>query len=486
MLAYSRPPPVTAGRGPRQEMRTTADHVQKLKVRLNKLDMESKESSTREAALLRRLGSAVDTVDAILRTSSASDISVNQVSKDSHATSGTAAALAVAEKKFIQTLLGGDLRAASLLAPISRHACDELFAKIDRNADGKLSRKEIRNGLELIVQSTSSKHDLSQEAAKLFKSASKLFKAVDADNSNCVDADEFYRFLSDASLYVVPSTSGAISASCSEDEEEGHGHLRTVHQRDYTSSGAAAVPTPRTRVMNNILGSMAETKREVSAAVEEEGLHRHRLESASSPAESTTRRPTEGAAERLDSINAHLDEQLAEARMEHAGVLSSHGTSYDASNASQQADSQDFDGEQRLSDHEASAETGPALPRSLVPSSTTFDNLTTVPVAATAASLQSIGSSSLDLRKTIDATKLTPRATVTGSSLKTGNRNGLVVELPTSLESDMVLPDEKPQPPRKEVQKPVEAVTNGRASSPGATSAHSDGSYNGRELCKLL
>lgn len=172
--------------------------------------------------------------------------------------------------------------------------------------------------------------------------------------------------------------------------------------------------------------------------------------------------------------------------MEHAGGISSHSASYDPSNASQQADSQDFDGEQRLSDHEASEETGTEPPRSLVPSSTQFDNLSTVPVTATSPSLLNIGSSTLDLDETVDKTKLKPRATMTGSSLKTNNHDGLVVELPTSLESDMVLPDEKPQRPQKEAQKQVEAATKGHASSPGSMSAHSNGSYDCRELCKLL
>ena len=63
-----------------------------------------------------------------------------------------------------------------------RAECDALFREIDSNGDGMLSRREIKEGVEAIRASTG-----------LRESAKKIWRAADEDDSNNVDADEFFR-----------------------------------------------------------------------------------------------------------------------------------------------------------------------------------------------------------------------------------------------------------------------------------------------------
>eukprot|EP01052_Picozoa_sp_SAG31_P019476 SAG31_NODE_1421_length_8423_cov_2.477054_3_plen_332_part_00 len=87
--------------------------------------------------------------------------------------------------------------AARKSMPISRQACDELFARIDTDGDQKLTKKEIRKGLDAVQQATAELH-LSKAASKMFRSANSVFKAADTDSSKAIDAGEFFEFMCDA------------------------------------------------------------------------------------------------------------------------------------------------------------------------------------------------------------------------------------------------------------------------------------------------
>ena len=86
--------------------------------------------------------------------------------------------------------IGADLNVLEMLSisdegvGISRAACDDLFAAIDRNGDGQLSRKEIKRGLGMI-----------NDAAGIVQSAKEVFKHADNDDSTSIDAAEFYDYM---------------------------------------------------------------------------------------------------------------------------------------------------------------------------------------------------------------------------------------------------------------------------------------------------
>ena len=63
----------------------------------------------------------------------------------------------------------------------------ELFEQIDRNGDGRLTKKEIKKGLALISQSTG-----------VVQSARLIFDAMDGDGSDSIDVEEFCEFMSAA------------------------------------------------------------------------------------------------------------------------------------------------------------------------------------------------------------------------------------------------------------------------------------------------
>ena len=61
------------------------------------------------------------------------------------------------------------------------------LGQIDRNGDGRLTKKEIKKGLALISQSTG-----------VVQSARLIFDAMDGDGSDSIDVEEFCEFMSAA------------------------------------------------------------------------------------------------------------------------------------------------------------------------------------------------------------------------------------------------------------------------------------------------
>ena len=66
-----------------------------------------------------------------------------------------------------------------------RAECDALFRRIDKDGDGRLTKKEIKSGLAAIQAQTG-----------LIRSAKEVWKAADADGSKSVDRAEFFEFMS--------------------------------------------------------------------------------------------------------------------------------------------------------------------------------------------------------------------------------------------------------------------------------------------------
>ena len=67
---------------------------------------------------------------------------------------------------------------------VFRAECDELFRRIDKDGDGRLTKKEIKSGLAAIQAQTG-----------LVQAAKDVWKAADTDGSKAVDPDEFFAFV---------------------------------------------------------------------------------------------------------------------------------------------------------------------------------------------------------------------------------------------------------------------------------------------------
>eukprot|EP01050_Picozoa_sp_SAG11_P006584 SAG11_NODE_516_length_8817_cov_2.360977_4_plen_480_part_00 len=105
-----------------------------------------------------------------------------------------------------------------------REQCDALFTQIDISGDGKLSKKELKKGLDAIRSSTA----LALTAKQIFKTA-KIFKTADTDRSNLLDVDEFYQFMRNAvpetaqgtkgDLVEVPENENGLGSQCNSEPE---------------------------------------------------------------------------------------------------------------------------------------------------------------------------------------------------------------------------------------------------------------------------
>ena len=73
-----------------------------------------------------------------------------------------------------------------------RAECNALFRLIDKDGDGNPSKKEIKAGIAAIK----SKSDIAE-------SASKIWKAADADGSKQIDMDEFFELMQARILTVI-------------------------------------------------------------------------------------------------------------------------------------------------------------------------------------------------------------------------------------------------------------------------------------------
>lgn len=68
-----------------------------------------------------------------------------------------------------------------------RASCDTLFRQIDADGDGRLTKKELKQGIDAIKSSTGLEH-----------TAKQIFKSADTDGGGNLDADEFHEFMIEA------------------------------------------------------------------------------------------------------------------------------------------------------------------------------------------------------------------------------------------------------------------------------------------------